>query len=308
MRFTIVIAVALLCVGLGVAFLWLSNSAVQPAPQQVSAPTPAPEVATMDVLVARYDIALGTVLAADMIDRQPWPKNLVLEGFVTGDVQGSKLIGMMTRADFKAREPFLLSKLAQAGDGSFLAAMLPGGMRAVTMNVDSISGVAGFLFAGDHVDIMLTHNITQKTATLNGETTIVNVQTPTTSEILLENVKVLAVNDRKPAPPPANDGQAGGAPRQPRVDEVSAPNNVTIELSPDNVAKLRLAEKNGTLSLALRSMQDTPDVQKPVPATIFTLSNVMQNKPVTEDNGVVIVHGVQAVPSSANGAANMGAR
>lgn len=212
------------------------------------------EVPTTMVMVARSDIPLGTLLtrenAEQYLDRQPWPSHLVLEGFIRfkkggsvmdslrgASAEGGKgarpITGLVTRATFRRGEPIIMSKLANPNDPSFLAATLPPGMRAVTLSVDAVSGVAGFLFPGDRVDVLITHTVQ----------VVEGAGTPGTqvTEVLLTDVKVLAVDQRSEA----------------KVEgKMSIPSNVTVEVSQENAQKIRLAEGNGRLSLALRSMMD----------------------------------------------------
>ena len=189
-------------------------------------------------------------------------------------------------------------------------------MRAVTVQVDSISAVAGFIFPGDRVDILLAHNVPQTASNLlEGERGGAgnDTQVATTAEILIPNIRVLAVNDRKPPPPPAPAGQEQNA--QPQQPENTTPQNVTVALTQEEAKKLRLAEKNGTLSLALRSMQDMDDEAVGLPVTLVDLSRVEggvedlkgwkktngtdERRREQMNTGVIIIRGVTAQPGTA---------
>lgn len=256
MRVVILIAIITMAVIVGLGMLWISSAPQAPVSntQGMDQPQLNAQVATLDVLVARQDIPTGTVLSEAMVDRQPWPRNLVLEGFITADAPNASVIGMVARADFKSREPLIASKLVQKEDASFLAASLGQGMRAVTLAVDSVSGVGGFVFPGDRVDILLTHAIGESDSAAAPSGSAGNgAFGATTAEVVLPDVRVLAVNTRKNAPPAPRGSMVN---INPVASPDDAPANVTVEISQQDAKRLRLAEKNGTLSLALRSLQD----------------------------------------------------
>lgn len=141
-----------------IAFRFSDKPAPQEAVVQV-APTNEINIKTVDILVARTNIAVGTIIDSSMVDRQPWPENLVLEGFIVNDGSDKdNIIGKVARGAIQAQEPFMKSKLANPNDPGFLAANLPVGMRAITIATDVVSGVAGFIFPGDRVDLLFTHD------------------------------------------------------------------------------------------------------------------------------------------------------
>jgi pilus assembly protein CpaB len=275
MRFVILVIVVIVAVAAGLLLLKVAN---QPASAPVALPAsqgaPTSNVATVDVLVARVDIPVGTVINESMIDRQPWPQHLLLEGFVTANQPNANLVGMVARSDFKAREPFILSKLAKPNDASFLASSLPKGMRAVTVSVDPISGVAGYIFPGDRVDVLLAHSVPQEAGSrLWGEDQQMGAsasQKPTTAEVLIPNLKVLAVNLRGSAQQ-AQQQAEGNNNAPPRIDP---PSSVTLAVTQDDAKKLRLADKNGTMSLALRSLNDENDNGVGSAVSLLDLSRV----------------------------------
>ncbi len=239
MRVIFLMIVMLIAVSASVLVLKFSgNQQPQPTVIHVAKPQPAPkpEIQTVDVLVARQEIPIGSIIEPNMIDRQPWPSHLVLEGFVTADSpDATSITGMVARAPFQSREPLISSKLANPNDPSFLAASLPQGKRAITIAVDAVSGVAGYIFPGDRVDVLLTHNLQQElSGSQNGP------QRPGVAEVLISNVKVLGINLR-----------GSGAPGQ-----VQPPSSVSLEVDETEAQKLRLGERVGALSLVLRSLQD----------------------------------------------------
>ena len=121
-----------------------------------------------------------------------------------------------------------------AKGSGFLAAVLPKGMRAVSMEVSAESGAGGFILPDDHVDIMLTRH-DKAAEKLSGVEKIV-------SETILRNVRVLAIDQ-------AVEEKAG--------QKVVVGKTATLELTPDQAETLALSRQHGTLSLALRSLVDS---------------------------------------------------
>jgi pilus assembly protein CpaB len=273
MRFVLLLVAAVIAVVAGVAALQFSGK-TQPSTLTAGTAEPRPagssDVSTVEVLVARTPISMGTVLDETMIDKQPWPEHLVLEGFITATGPDASLVGKVARAPLAEREPFMKNKIANPNDPSFLAASLPTGMRAITIATDAISGVAGYVFPGDRVDILITHNIPQEISTKRklGMTN----NKPEIAEVLVPNVRVLAVNVRTPS---GKEAQAN-----------TVPSSVTVELGPRAAQAVRLAEKNGTLSLALRSIQDQERKGLPQVTPVQTLSRGSHG-----DAGIRIVRG-----------------
>lgn len=190
-------------------------------------------VKTADVLMARTNIPVGTIITSSMIEKQPWPENLIMDSFVTGDQGGQEIVGKVARSPLSAHEPFMKSKLANPNDPGFLAAALPTGMRAITIATDVVTGIAGFIFPGDRVDILYTHENLSDNSKSAGK--------PDITEVLGSNIRVLAVNLRE------------GDPNKPNP---VSPANITLEVTDSMAQLVRLAEKNGTLSFSLRSIHD----------------------------------------------------
>lgn len=293
MRFIILIIVIVVALIAGFAALQFTMED-QPAPAPLPTPTETivvPEettnIETVDIIVARNDIPIGTIIDDTMLDTQPWPQHLIVPGFIIQGTPEANLLGMVSRAEFKAREPVVTSKLANPNDSNFLAASLPKGMRAVTMQVDAISGVAGYIFPGDKVDVLLTHNIPQLLSEDNDGT---GTNTPRVAEVIVAGAKVLAVNLR-------------GSGQDPNGN-VGPPNNVSLEISIRDAQRLRLAENNGTLSLALRSLKDEDMHTVPAPSSLTDVSLVeieKSDEEVKAEEVVTIVRGVKAEIATTGG-------
>ncbi len=188
------------------------------------------------VLVAQRALPAGTIITADSIGFQLWPKDMVQDAyFVEGEADMSKLLGTVVRFPTTAGQPLTQGALVKPGDRGFLAAALGPGMRAITINVSSRTGVAGFIFPGDHIDLMLTQTVRG-----SGDDT----QALKATETVLRNLRVLATDQSTDSE--VVDGKT----------VVREFRTVTLEVTPRIAEKIAVAETIGTLSLALRSIAD----------------------------------------------------
>jgi Flp pilus assembly protein CpaB len=149
-------------------------------------------------------------------------------------VNPADLIGTVVRNEITAGQPITHGSLIKPGERGFLAAALGPGMRAVTVSVSSTSGVAGFVFPGDRVDIVLTQAVSG-----GGEGPPLKV-----SETVIQNARVLATDQRMSAQ--GEDGKA----------VVQNFSTVTLEATPKIAEKIAVASTIGQLSLSLRSIAD----------------------------------------------------
>ena len=231
----ILVAVALLAGGLA-AFLALSRQPEPaPPPVVVEQAAPAPEIPTLDVLVARQAIAVGTRLTPDLLEWQKWPEATVRTEYVTSVTTPeamSELAGTVARAELLAGEPVRREKLGQAGAG-YLSAILEPGKRAVAVAVSPRSASGGFIMPNDRVDVVLT----------------VNVGSEQDTRTILENVRVLAINARLGA------SGAEAATADPSESMFAENALATLELDPAQ-AELVISAANGLLSLVLRPTAD----------------------------------------------------
>jgi pilus assembly protein CpaB len=186
------------------------------------------------VLVAQRALPVGTIITADSMSFQQWPKDMVQDAyFLDGEADMSKLLGTVVRFPVTAGQPLTQGALVAPGDRGFLAAALGPGMRAVTITVSAQTGVAGFIFPGDHVDLMITQ-------------TVKGNEGPSlkTTETVLRNLRVLATDQS--AVSETVDGKT----------VVRAFRTVTLEVTPRIAEKVAVSETIGTISLALRSIAD----------------------------------------------------
>ncbi|WP_172339061.1 Flp pilus assembly protein CpaB [Novosphingobium sp. SG751A] len=188
------------------------------------------------VLVAQRALPPGTIITADAVNFQDWPGNLMKEAyFVDGKIDMNKLIGTVVRYPVTAGQPLTQGALVAPGDRGFLAAALGAGMRAITITVSEKSGVAGFIFPGDRVDVMLTQTIRGN----GGDAQSLNV-----TETVLRNLRVLATDQSTENQ--TNEGKT----------VVRTFHTVTLEVTPKIAEKIEVAQAVGALSLTLRSLAD----------------------------------------------------
>src|SRR5262245_48091420 len=179
------------------------------------------------IVVAAQPLAFGTVVTADNIAEIRWAARSLPEGAFASKDDLLKDGRRAVLSPLDRNEPVLRSKITGPGQRSSLSALLEEGKRAVTVRVDDVRGVAGFILPGDFVDVVL---IGEDPAS----------QREGYSDILLHHVKVLAI-----------DQLVNERPEQPTV-----PKAVTVEVTPEQAQKLVLASNIGKLSLILRQPGD----------------------------------------------------
>lgn len=212
---------------------------------------------TVKIVVAKVDMSRGHMISPEMLTTAEWPKSVVLEGTIT---EMDNALDRATLLQFKAGEPILETKLASKGSGRGLAALVPKGMRACTIQASrTASNIAGFLLPGNHVDILLTVRGNFNDGTGGGTTTT-----------LLQMIQVLAVDQRLDAP------------AENKVDPKNL-RSVTLLVTPDQAALLDLGQTLGQLALSLRNPEDKEEARTR-PATLADI-RYLQQKPVHKQVG-----------------------
>lgn len=224
-----------------------------------------PEKTKKVVIAARY-IAPGTVLDPTMLDAQDWPERLIVDQFLVAGSPQANVVGMVARSPFQPREPLVLSKIAKQGDPSFIAATLPDGQRMVTIQTDGIRGVAGFVYPGDRVDVLLTHLVEIPTQA-SPQNPQAQPKQEEITEPLLVNVPVIAVDQRATSE---------------AAEKQTLPTSVSLQVTPEDAQKLRLSEKKGTMSLVLRPIKDK-DQNIASPTTRFDITRFYMTDPANEE-------------------------
>ncbi|MGK6321122.1 Flp pilus assembly protein CpaB [Sphingomonas sp. DT-204] len=232
----IMLLVAALLVAAVTAFM--ARSLMQGAATPVAvANNVAPTADGPEVLIATRALPVGTILDASSMKFQPWPKELVEGAYYLKDKTPDlkALQGTVVRFAIPAGQPITQGALVKPGDRGFLAAALAPGMRAVTVPVSAQTSVAGFVFPGDRVDLILTQSVTG-----GGDGAPLK-----TSETVLRNLRVLAT-DQKTDKSVDDKGNT----------VVNTYSTVTLEATPRIAEKIAVAQTIGSLSLSLRSIAD----------------------------------------------------
>ena len=189
-----------------------------------------------EVLVATRALPVGTILDPTALQYKPWPKELVDNAYylrATSDVK--TLAGTVVRNAITAGQPITQGALVKPGDRGFLAAALGPGMRAVTVPVQAQAAVAGFVFPGDRIDLVLTQSVPG-----GGDGPPLKV-----SETIVRNMRVLATDQR-------TDNIAG----EDGKTVVKTFSTVTVEATPKIAEQIAVAQTLGAISLSLRSLAD----------------------------------------------------
>lgn len=191
---------------------------------------------TSDVVVAKVEIPMGSRIIAEQLVVAQFPTNVTPQGAIA-DID-EKLIGRVTTVAISPRDPVTEMKLAPIGTVGGLSAVIPDGYRAMTVKVDDVVGISGFIMPGTLVDIVVV------IAPPKGAG-----QEEKISKIVLQNIKVLA------------NGQNIDRPKNDReVERVKA---VTLQVTPEQAEKLALATSEGKLQLVMRNSVDQADEQTP---------------------------------------------
>lgn len=254
MRLILVILAALIVAG-GAGFYVLQGFQPPPAPAPVARVEPP---APPKVFVPARSIAVGTILAPEHLARMQVTDATLSDQMIEANAAGEALLaGSVARQPLAKGVPIARSAIVQPGDRGFLAAVLPQGMRAITIPVTETAGLNGLALPGDWVDLILTYSVSAKedegNAASGAEPRDIHA-----SETVGRNIRLLALDNRvnpqhqdekgKPATPPA-------------------PRTATLQVTPRQAEEITLANTLGSLSLALNSVRDggeAPSAVEPI--------------------------------------------
>jgi pilus assembly protein CpaB len=233
---------------LGVAILAGGGAAIMMSggdpPPPVTVQAPAPKVNTTDVLVAAVDLPMGQTLKTSDLRWQPWPAEMAPNGAIKrSDAPGAleQTVGSIARSALLGGEPIRRERLIKADGSGFMSAILPSGMRALAISIDTrgATSAGGFILPNDRVDVLRTYRDDEASKSGGVDAVL--------SETILTNIRVLAIGQ--------NVQERNG-------EKVVTGETATLELTPAQAETVILAQKTGQLSLALRSLadanQDTP--------------------------------------------------
>jgi len=209
---TIVFILMSIIFGVGAVYIaknWLNDNQQNLTEEQVN------------IVVTTIQIPTGTILEAKHVKLSVFPKSMAPEKAVHNLAD---VIGKVAKNQFYIGDIVRQERLAEQGDGSYLASLIAKNMRAVTIRVNDVVGVAGFLLPGNRVDILNTYQ-------QDGQ--------PTT-EVILSNINILAVDQR-----------AASGENKPQLVRA-----ITVEVDLNQAEILMSARRNGYLQLALRNPVD----------------------------------------------------
>jgi len=208
--------------GLLAGYVALVYVSAEPTPLEAAEPA-------QTIMVAARDLPAGTIVLREDVESVEWPGSTIPEGFAT---QAGEVVGRGLIVEVRKNEPLLGWKLAEKEAGGGLTITIPEGMRAVSVEVDEVIGVAGFVLPGTRVDVLVT--------IMPGTD-----RRETTTRTILQNVRAIAADQRY-----QQDIQ--GEPQYVTV--------VTLLVDPDEAEALTLAATEGRIQLALRNTLDSEEI------------------------------------------------
>jgi pilus assembly protein CpaB len=229
-----------------------------------------PAAAQKFVLVARAAILRGQILKPQDLSWQVWPEGGIDKNYIqVGTRTAESFAGWVARDPFAAGEPISDAKIVSPGSRGFLAAVLRPGMRAISVPVTATSGISGFVFPGDEVDILITHQLTGH-----------NEGEHKAAETVLHDVRVIGIDQKL-------DSKTG---------EALVAHTATFEVTPKQSEMIAVAAEIGKLSLSLRSLAAASSEKSPTGDAqgTFTMDSEVSQlvpKPGAAESSVTILRG-----------------
>jgi pilus assembly protein CpaB len=234
LRVVVIALMMVTAIALGLIAYQIANQPRQAVTATLQAPI---EPLTVSYLVAAHPVPPGTLARTDDFTLKTVPTDQVPPGAVIDSPEArAALRGSLVRHYIETGVPLAANDLMQPRERGFLAAVLVPGSRAVSIGVDPVSGVAGLIWPGDHVDVILTQEMDQP----DGRTGHL-----VTSESVLTNVRVIAIDQDIAQGAPTGGNMAG-----------RLTSTVTIQATTDQAERLAVATHIGHLSLAIRAAAD----------------------------------------------------
>jgi len=239
------------------------------------------------VLVAKVNLPAGTFLKKNHMAWQAWPEDSLHKSYMQRRGFNQRtMFGVVVRKHIAAGQPITSGSIVKPGQRGFMAAVLNPGMRAVSLSTSAVSSVAGFVFPGDRVDILLTHRVGGRRGRLVTET-------------MMTKVRVLAIDQK------VTDGS----------QKAKVGKTVTVEVTPRQAEVMAVAANLGKLSLSLRSLKqidedgkerllasgvvldlDSLDRRKPERGTTFTAdsgASMLLRRKVSDKITITIMRGTK---------------
>jgi pilus assembly protein CpaB len=228
------------------------------------------------VLVARGAISRGQILKPQDLSWQVWPEGGIDKNYIqTGTRTPESFTGWVARDPFTPGEPISDAKIVSPGSRGFLAAVLAPGKRAISVPVTATSGISGFVFPGDQVDILITHQLTGAGG---------SEAQHKAAETVLQDVRVIGIDQKL-------DTKTG---------EALVAHTATLEVTPKQSEVIAVAAEIGKLSLSLRSLAAPSSEKAPSDAAgddskgTFTMDSEVSRllpKPGAGSEGVTVLRG-----------------
>jgi len=229
------------------------------------------------VVVTANEVAFGTKLGNEQLKLVDWPVSaLPPNAFEARD----KVTGRVAIARLVPNEPVTEDKLAPAGEHGLLSLVIDHGMRAVTVRVNEVAAVGGFIVPGSRVDVLVTAEVKNQAAAVPGVPAPADANEQHT-RTLLQNVSVLAL------------GQVLEASGQPKPGEAQTLSTATLLVTPDQGELLALGAAQGQLQLVLRNFEDNQIVNSPGKAAHDLFSGALSHDQVATMNHVEVIRGSQ---------------
>jgi pilus assembly protein CpaB len=233
----------------------------------VSIKTTIPVAATQQVIIAAGDISPGTALSSQLVKNVSWPLKVIPPKSASsmGEVEGRVVMVPIPQGN-----PILFSMLAPEGTAAGLSGILPDGKRALTVKVDEVAGVGGFIHPGDHVDVLVDLPIKDNTEHFS-KTILHDISILTTGQIWQQK------GDNKPV----------------------VVNTVTLELTPHESEVLNLASNEGKIRLALRNRNNKTVAETEGVTTSFLLGGLVGKKeqavalPTRAEKSIEVIKGLE---------------
>ena len=229
---------------------WLSNQ-VEKRVRNFEANNQSTPIPVSTIVAASKPLRFGSELGSASLKEIPWPGDLVPAGAfakINDVISGN--IRRVVLTPIEVNEPILVTKITGPGQRATLSATLQDGMRAATIRVNEVDGVAGFVLPGDRVDVALTRQLDK---------------TNSMTDVVLQNVRVLAIDQTSDE----------------RNEKPSIAKAVTLEVDTTSAQKLALAASAGTMSLILRKAGDSMTEA----TRRITLSDLIRNEAVVSKPG-----------------------
>ena len=248
LRTALIAAVILGLGGLGIVG-WIGTQ-LPPRPAIAMAVTPVAEQ-KVQILVAAHPLRAGSLLKFDDIQpREVLASDVHAGARIDTPAARAELAGSMIRRGLQPLDVLLPADLLRPGDRGFLAAVLQAGMRATTVGVDAVSGTAGLIWPGDHVDAILTQISDDKALPASHRAS---------AETVMTDARVIAIDQQ------LMQGATGSG----SGTEPGTTHTVTLEVTEAQAERLALAARLGHLSLIVRAAEPAAGNAEPKPATTW---------------------------------------